>query len=253
MLVSLVVIDHAVQRKVVDCYGLFLAEGDWPADMHMVHLSEAFQDLRQLKVILVDSGSVDVLEAPLVFLDILVEEKLVQVFFCFEVEVGKAVSDCEICVLDLDHSLNVRFPVVFELLLSLLGLWLSEDVRAEDADCILMPDALSFHELESFLLLVIQSRFPYLQKMFDESVEKSQFQPKQILLAPILWLFSASISIVLIPILWLYSASISIAISARHAQFESFFDQSLCNIPHHIKHLPMCLKLYSVTFLLIVV
>lgn len=128
MLISLVVIDHTIQGIVVDCYCLLLTEGDRSANMHVVHLSEAFQDLSQLKVISIDSGSVNILKASLVFLDIPVKKKFVQVLLCFKMEVGKSMSDGEICVFDLDYSLNVRPPMIFQLLLAFLGLWLSEDV-----------------------------------------------------------------------------------------------------------------------------
>lgn len=171
MLIPFVVVYHAIQRIVVDCYGLLPAEGNGSTDVHVVHLSEAFQYLSKLEVITIDSRGVYVLEAPLVFLDILVKEEFVQVFFCLEVEVRKSMGDCEICVFDLDHSLNVRSPMVFELLLAFLGLWLSEDVRAKDADSILMPNALSLHELQPFLLFFVQGRLSNLQEMFDEPAE----------------------------------------------------------------------------------
>lgn len=128
MLVSFIVVDHTIQRIVVDCNGLLPAEGNGPADVHVVHLSETFQDLGQLEVITIHSRCVDVLEAPLVFLDILVKEEFVQVFLGFEVEVRKTMSYCEICVFDLNYSLDVRSPMIFEFLLAFLGLWLSEDV-----------------------------------------------------------------------------------------------------------------------------
>lgn len=123
--------------------------------MHVIHLTETFQDLSKLKVVSIDSGSIDILEASLVFLDILVEEKFVEIFLCLEMQVGKTMSDGEICVFDLDCSLNVRSPMAFQLLLSFLGLWLSEDVRPENADCIFMFYALPFHEFHPFFLLVI--------------------------------------------------------------------------------------------------
>lgn len=44
--IAFVYIHNPIERIIIDGNCLFAAEGDWPALLHVIHLSKAFEDLR---------------------------------------------------------------------------------------------------------------------------------------------------------------------------------------------------------------
>ncbi len=95
--ISLVEVDHPIERVVVDDYCLLFAEGNRPASVHMICFPEGLKKGVHSQEVLAASILTPVIKESLfVVLDVLVEEEFMELCLVVEMQITESVGHCKI-------------------------------------------------------------------------------------------------------------------------------------------------------------